>query len=515
MPLKKVLLVRPKAKKFLLAYQPNEKDINSTKYLNFLYPAAANGPNLYSGIKPDNSTNTDKKNNIDVLVDFIDNNNLLKGAHKPDLIISCESFLTNTQSNGIAMSQSNGVTSSYASAIEKLKSKRIPFLVNAAIKDRKEKMVGVYSGILDLWQQYLGIAMAQNSNFIQSERANFNALPNDISCSRSVFCDAFDTPSTAYFYKYNYDVPTLTSEDIYVKGLFESRFSSPPLDADFFIKICNDAGNNYYLQYDIQDLRISTNTKKIFVNQADSFVPWWTLSCASDKVISLTKQDGTVGNIDPVNYPWFKKLVFKPKPLVGEEGKLLSNFASLLPYINYFVCADTEGWRHDMDTPVANLTYENIKQQIGNPDYQSPFCNVNPLRNYFKNGDNSFYTFEQLQDSKNKIRSSYCNDKGEPLQIRDFWDYFMEYNANDAKKEAIQKEFGIDISKEFDQKALYDHIIKGNSNRFKVHLYSPNVGNIYRVSRDGDNYAISQALRMFDYYGNLCDYGLFDLTQDG
>jgi len=200
------------------------------------------------------------------------------------------------------------------------------------------------------------------------------------------------------------------------------------------------------------------------------------------------------------------------------------NILDVFPNINYLICADTEGWRHDMDFSVGSLLFgddpvRGIIKNIGKTDQLSPFCNVISLRDFFKKEDGDNFSFDQIQMEGNMVNTPYCKDDNERFSSREFWDSFVEYdNESDDKKykkDKILEVFGVDISTDYVKEELYKKLLECNDSvNFKVHLYSPQVGNIYKITKSAGNvYLFEQVKREWDFYGSLCDYALFDLDQ--
>lgn len=539
MPIERVLLTRPKRKSFVLAYQSGL--IGNIQYLKELL--AQENFILYHGIGPDNLINTVDKTNIKTLKDVLTPNTgnafLTNNNNKPHLIVTCESFGT--------VVPDNTSVQVCTTDIQALKSLNIPFVVNALIAGSvtNQQIRDHYNAIKVGWETY--------KNFVENNPNQGSGIPipvypafvlqqNDLRkyfFNRSLVWSGQEG-ETRNIFKCGKYTPTMseavTGDDFPLEGLIEGEHANryingfcnslvklPSLGTEIFIKICNDAGEiRSYLPQEISVPKEAGITR-FFICPADSFLPHNildVLNLGNLSLISWIAQDNqekfSLQNQTPwFNYPWPKQIKMKTAQF---HLPLLETFFTSLDYI---VCADTKGYSIFQETNIENITWDDVKNSIKiSNDFTN---NVFPLSRYFTDDNNQVISYAMMEQDQTRLKTSYRDNNSKTVSLKDFFDdIFDPGNQTLVQKFNDVLEVKIDdqnVQLENRRQKLYTAITTHpNKDKFRVHLYSPLVGNIYKVALTGLTLTLTQVPRMsidgsLCFFSNLCDYSLFNLTQ--
>lgn len=528
MPLKKILLARPKRKNFLLTYQSGgESSARYLKVLHFFEEFL-----LYTGIPPKDITNTNKpvgnelsgRTNILTLSKGVGLNGVPKlrpkEEYSPDLIVTSESFGA-VVGEGLSSSQ-------YDKEITSLKNTKIPFIANALIGDmsKETSIKSFYNAIRNDFLLYKENGEFDPDLFSGIKPINYPIFPPDgkIFFNRTLVSDGLSERST---YKRNKDTPLLPNGADYIHGFPSNMFTFEKLAAQFYIKICNDAGSNHIV-YDLKTLK-PKDYKKFYVCQSDFFTPWQILSelFTFESWIAqnnIEKYNTTINPYPGQRYYYPKSMRTKADPLPLEKGQAL--WHEFMGSTDYLICADTQGWKIFDDRNITDLTWNDVQDYIKPYNTtDSIYKNIYELRDFFKKENGEFASYKEMASNSktnSEINTPYSNDKGERPTFREFFEQIYQ-DPNQATINAFLSVLEIDIQEISDTdtekaKIFYEKLISDSGKVFKIHLYSPLVGNIYKINKLGDagnQLEFTQVKRVYNFFGGHIDYSVFDIEQLG
>lgn len=384
--------------------------------------------------------------------------------------------------------------------------------------------------------------------------------------NRSVYKRYANNGVEKEFYKRNFDTPTLSNRNdalnVYKKGSWTSFVKDDTLQTEFFVKVCNDADNRKYHDSREFNQDKTPNHKRFFVLQSDFlFLSWMSIINQSHHT-GGTKQNNA--NIDPGDTTYaYPKISRYETTINPDDSADKSMFRRFLKSLDVLVFADTRGWNVTYDKPIQTtsasgnrITWEDVRAHIrydndpgvernmfylhrffskyndnqdmthfeGNPDileFEDAIGQLVPSNN----PDNP-YSFEQVADQP--LPFPYCQADGDKESMYSLWDNLCDQikyaPADSALRTIIRQKTGIDLTDATTLEnatklghatniQLYNAIVRGeglqndgNKNQFKIHLYSPMVGNVYKVTTDNDAVTLTQATRM-PLNNNPCEWG--------